>query len=130
VESAIDVEDASEESDEVMVSKIWPTEFYAVDIVEGFEFISEMAALGSLIEDAFGIQFEGIPYVKTTYNDHFRRWTHASQSAKDKALAAGRTSAGLWSKFMAENPAPYAARKAAKKRLRNAESRSEGSTSH
>ena len=130
MESAIDIEDASEELDEVMVSNIWPTEFYAVDIVEGFEFISEMTALGSLIEDAFGIQFEGIPYVKTTYNDHFRRWTHASQSAKDKALAAGRTSAGLWSKFMTENPAPYAARKAAKKRLRNAESRSEESTSH
>jgi hypothetical protein len=117
-----DTSDTSEESNEVAVLKIWLMEFYAVDIVEGFKFISEMAALGSIIEDAFGIQFEGIPYVKTTYNDHLCQWTHAGQSAKDKALAADHTSAGLWLKFMAENPAPYAARKAVRKRLRNAES--------
>jgi hypothetical protein len=124
-----DASDANEQSDEVTVSKIWPTEFYAIDIVEGFEFIHDMMALGSIIEDAFGIQFEGIPYVKTTYNDHLRRWMNASQPAKDKALAAGRSPAGLWSKFMAANPAPYAARKAAKKRMRNAESQSERSAS-
>lgn len=124
-----DPSDVNEQSDEVTVSKIWPTEFYAVDIVEGFRFIQDMMALGSIIEDAFDIQFEGIPYVKTTYNDHLRRWTSASQAAKDKALAAGRSPAGLWSKFMAANPAPYAARKAAKKRMRNAESQRESSAS-
>jgi hypothetical protein len=62
--------DISEESDKMMVSKTWLTVFYAVDIVEGFKFISEMATFGSIIEDAFGIQYEGISYVKTTYNDH------------------------------------------------------------
>ena len=76
-----------------------------------------MAALGSIIADTFTIQFEGILYVKTTYNDHLRRWLHAPQEAKDKALAAGRTPRGLWLRFMAANPAPYAARKATKKRL-------------
>jgi hypothetical protein len=121
--------DVSEQSDEVTVSKIWPTEFYAVDIVEGFEFIQEMMALGSIIEDAFEIQFEGIPYVKTTYNDHLRQWTSASQAAKDKALTAGHSPAGLWSKFMAANPAPYATRKAAKKRIKNAKSQRESSAS-
>jgi len=117
--------DGSMEDEEVEVSKVWPTEFYAVDIVEGFKFIDEMAALGSIIADMFAIQFEGIPYVKTTYNDHLHRWLHAPQEAKDKALAASCTSRGLWSRFMAANLAPYAARKAAKKRLRTAANVSE-----
>ena len=105
------------EDEEVKVSKVWPTEFYAVDIVKGFKFIDKMAALGSIIADMFTIQFEGIPYIKTTYNDHLHQWLHAPQEAKDKALAASCTPHSLWSRFMAANPAPYAARKATKKRL-------------
>ena len=109
--------DGSMEDEEVEVLKVWPMEFYAVDIFEGFEFIDEMAALGSIIANTFTIQFEGIPYVKTTYNDHLCQWLHAPQEAKDKALAAGCTPHSLWSRFMAANLAPYAARKATKKRL-------------
>jgi len=128
-EDNMDDEEVAGSEEDVIVSKVWPTEFHTVDIVEGFHFIHEQGFLGSLIEDTFSIQFEGNRYVKTTYNDHLRRWTHASQSAKDKALAAGRTPAGLWSRFMAENPSPYAVRKAAKKCLRNAEHRREQSGS-
>ena len=111
---------SNEDEDEIEVSKVWPGEFYAVDIVNGFLAIDKMMALGTTIETAFAFHFKGVRYVKTTYNDHLRRWQHASQHGKDIALAAGRTHKGLWSAFMADNPAPYAARKAAKKRLRNA----------
>jgi hypothetical protein len=128
-EDNMDDEEVAGSEEDVIVSKVWPTEFHAVDIVEGFHFIHEQGFLGSLIEDTFSIQFEGNRYVKTTYNDHLRHWTHASQSAKDKALAAGCTPASLWSRFMAENPSPYAVRKAAKKRLRNTEHRREQSGS-
>jgi hypothetical protein len=123
-----DKETAGSEED-VIVSKVWPMEFHTVDIVEGFHFIHEQGSLGNLIEDTFSIQFEGNHYVKTTYNDHLCRWTHASQSVKDKALAAGHTPASLWSRFMAENSSPYTMRKAAKKQLRNAEHRREWSGS-
>jgi hypothetical protein len=101
-------DEAAVRDDEVIVSKIWPTEFYAVDIVEAFRFIYEMEAVGINSDDGmeewFGFQFEGILYVRSTFNAHLHRWMHASQSAKAKALAAGRTPAGLWSTFMAENP--------------------------
>jgi hypothetical protein len=120
---------ASDEYAEVEVSKMWPSEFHAVDIIEGFEFIDQMVVPGTTIEDAFSFQFGGICYVKTTYNDHLRRWQSSSQSAKDKVLTADHTRKGLWSNFMAKNPAPYAARKAAKKRLKNAEKDVERSVS-
>jgi hypothetical protein len=104
-------------------------EFYAIHIVEDFKFIHDMMALGSIIEDAFGIQFKGIPYIKTTYNDHLCQWINANQPAKDKTLAASHSPASLWLKFMAANTAPYAARKATKKWMGNAKSQSERSAS-
>ena len=39
--------DRTMEDEEVEVSKVWPTEFYAVNIIKGFKFIDEMVALGS-----------------------------------------------------------------------------------
>lgn len=109
------------EDDEVQVSKIWPGEFLTSDIVEGFKAIADFVKHGATIEDAFQFQFGGVQYVATTYRDHCRRWKSASQAAKDKALTPGRTSLGLWSEFMASNPAPYGPRKAALKRVRRAQ---------
>jgi hypothetical protein len=101
--------------------KTWPADYHAIDIVNCFVACDELD--GKQVADIFYEHF-GLPFRKTTFYDHRARWVAASQQAKDQAIKSGRTQAGLWSKFMASNPAVNAKKKAAKKRLTRQESTS------
>jgi hypothetical protein len=97
-------------------TKSWPTDFYVFEIVKGFEEIERRSRLkGSNIKKAFEAHFS-LPYARSTFYEHKGRWTSSSPDAKASALAAGATPSGLWKCFMVDNPAPWAATKAARRR--------------
>lgn len=119
----IDDTDDEDGADHSIGEKIWPKDFYTVDIVTAFELMKRdpytTRESNATLAEAFVLCF-GVPYKKSTYNDHHLRWQAATQSARDTALAAGRTEAGLWSLFMKNNPAKNATVKKEKHRLRKA----------
>lgn len=102
-------------------TKTWPTDFYVFEIVKGFEEIEQLSRLkGFNIKKAFETHFS-LPYARSTFYEHKARWTSSSPHTKASALAAGSTSSGLWRSFMVDNPAPRAATKAARRRVRRVE---------
>jgi hypothetical protein len=99
--------------------KSWPADYYAVDIVSCFEACEPPK--GKKVDDKkvaeiFHRHFDA-KFPKSTFYAHRTRWKIAPQAARDKALAGGQTPAGLWVKFMQENPAADAKKKAAMKRI-------------
>jgi len=48
-------------------------------------------------KDAFSEAFPGRPWVRRTFQDNKRQWLNiATPSAREEAIAAGRTPDGLW----------------------------------
>ena len=85
----------------------WPRDFYAVDIVHGFEKCeaasrSSKKKVAAIFEGQFGVSFK-----KSTYYLNRERWLKAPQVSRDKALAAGRTHKGLWSAFLDDSKVRY-----------------------
>lgn len=110
----LDSSDTDNNDDENKV-KTWPRDFFAIDIVACFTAVREnsMKARGhrETVKTIFENHFDS-PFYTSTFYDHYARWTSAPQAAKDKALSGRRTSAGSWTHFMADNPAPNAENKA------------------
>jgi hypothetical protein len=46
-----------------------------------------------------------VPFKSSTFYRHHRKWERASEASQEVGLCAGRTSAGLWSAFVAQNKA-------------------------
>lgn len=92
--TGIEIED---ESDDPLPA--WPTEFYVVDIVQGFEKCEEARRGRRSVEQAFVKHFK-VPFRSTTFYNHRRHWEKASAAVRDEALHARRTSAGLWTTFL------------------------------
>ena len=79
--------------------RAWPSSFYVVDVVHGFE-KCEVAARGrKSVREAFIKCFQ-VPFRHTTFYTHRRHWEGASQACRDDALRAGRTPAGTWTTFL------------------------------
>jgi hypothetical protein len=91
----------------------WPRDFYVLDIALCFEACEGVS--GEQVPEIFGSFFDA-PFRRSTFYEHRDRWRLAPQAAEDQALAAGHEPSGLWSQFMARNPAKHAETKAARKR--------------
>ena len=92
----IDIDD-SEEDD--MSEVQWPTDFYAVDIVHGFDKCEKARCARAGVGKTFESIFQ-VPFRSTTYYNHRHHWESAPQRCRDKALAAGHTPDGLWTSFL------------------------------
>jgi len=81
--------------------KVWLGDFYACDIAKGFALCGAVGKRRQGVGAVFQKMF-GVPYVSTTFHVHRKRWEDAPATVTDKFIKAGRTEAGLWTKFMAE----------------------------
>jgi hypothetical protein len=77
----------------------WPTEFYVVDIIQGFEKCEEARRGRRSVRQAFIKHFK-VPFRRTTYYNHRQHWDKASAALRDKSLRAKCTTAGLWTTFI------------------------------
>jgi len=56
-------------------------------------------------KDAFSEAFPGSSWVRRTFQDNKRQWLNiATPSAREEAIAAGRTPDGLWRRFSKRHP--------------------------
>jgi hypothetical protein len=78
---------------------VWPSDFYAVDIVYGFEKCDSTSRVHGNVEGTFEAIFK-TPFRRTTFYKHRKTWLTAPSAARDAALKAGRTSEGLWVYFL------------------------------
>lgn len=105
--------DGSDDGEE----KTWPGDFFVVDVVDGFVAIKAARKANQNAYDKFR-EVYGVPWSRSTYYDHLARWKQASDEAKERAISAGRNRPeGLWSTFMASNPAKDADIKASRRRF-------------
>jgi hypothetical protein len=77
----------------------WPGDFYVVDVVKGFDLCDQARRSRGPIAETFTAVF-GVPFRSTTYYKNRKQWGDASQTVRDKSLAAGRTLRGTWGVFM------------------------------
>ena len=91
-----------ESSDGSDVEHTWPTDFYVVDVVKGFDKCLKASRSHKSVEEAFFKCF-GVPFKSSTFYRHRRKWERASEASREAGLRAGRTSAGLWSAFVVRN---------------------------
>ncbi|KAF8064137.1 hypothetical protein FPV67DRAFT_1451370 [Lyophyllum atratum] len=98
----------------------WPADFYAVDVVKGFDAL-RTAPKGTTKGSVFNMLY-GLKFSSSTFYEHQARWLAAPPDERDRAIAADRTVDGLWSTFMANNPAKGADIKATRKRMKRAAS--------
>ncbi|KAF8799393.1 hypothetical protein BYT27DRAFT_6862923 [Phlegmacium glaucopus] len=77
----------------------WPSDFYAVDIVYGFEKCESASRVRGKVEETFEAIFK-TPFRRTTFYKHRKTWLTAPATARDAALKAGHTSQGLWVYFL------------------------------
>lgn len=102
--------------------RIWPSEFWCVEIAEGLTTIDQLGAAKILRHEAFFKAFPSVAkFNSTTYSENRRRWLNASANARQHALDGGKTDAGKWKVFTMNNPSPDAAVRAAKKTLKRHE---------
>ena len=80
----------------------WPSDFFVVDIVEGFDQCSLARENNESVSKTF-TEFFGVPFYRTTFYDNRKRWDEAPDHLKASCKRAGRTEDGLWSTFMAKN---------------------------
>ncbi|KAI0072002.1 hypothetical protein K474DRAFT_1668334 [Panus rudis PR-1116 ss-1] len=95
-------------SDLVPLQRMWPADFYAVDVVPLLR-LPELAKKKRIaVKKLFDSKMAGqdIPYRSSTFYEHVFRWRSATQAQKDAFLAKGRTNEGLWSRFMDVVPGP------------------------
>jgi hypothetical protein len=97
--------------------RAWPSSFYVVDIVHGFEKCEVTARGRKSVEEAFIKCFQ-VPFRHTTFYTHRRHWEVASQACRDEALRAGRTPAGTWTTFLERSRKPAMVKKKNKKRVK------------
>jgi hypothetical protein len=96
----------------------FPSSFYVVDVHKAFTFRSTyLLAMEPQFE-----QFFQLPWKSSTYYDHKARWFNALRDARDNAVAAGYTEDGLYSRFLAVHATKDAEVKAARRKLRTANS--------
>ncbi len=111
--------DGDESSDDSL-HPAWPADFYVVDIVQGFKKCDEARRGRRSVAEAF-IKCFKIPFRRTTFYNHRQHWDNAPAAIRDKALHAGRNSAGLWTTFLdhahAKTVEPVDQRKQKKKRV-------------
>jgi hypothetical protein len=79
----------------------WPKDWYAVDIVAGFNQLDNLSKLDSqrrVLSDVAGrlSSVFGCNIPLSTYYDTRKQWNNASHSLRDKVLDAGKTPFGLW----------------------------------
>ena len=96
------------------LSRTWPGDFYIVDIVSCFKDSANSSKSGKKVRDIFEQHFS-VPFKRLTFYENRSHWDHATHQAKQQALDAGHTFAGLWSTFMGTNRTPRAELKAARK---------------
>jgi hypothetical protein len=82
----------------------WHHGLYCIDVVDGFKRMASRSLKGLSKVERFKAAFAGRHYAETTVRDAQNQWTRASNSTKEAALAAGRTTQGLWRVFSAQNP--------------------------
>jgi hypothetical protein len=70
---------------------------YAVDMVEGFLKMDSVELKPYDRETRFRKVFCIERYKASTYDNQVQLWKRASQVLREKAIAGGRTEAGLWS---------------------------------
>jgi hypothetical protein len=75
-----------------------------VDVVDGFEKMGNISLKGLSKSERFDIAFPGRRYADSTVRDAQTQWARANNSAKEAAIAAGRTTSGLWRVFSAQHP--------------------------
>jgi hypothetical protein len=78
----------------------WPENMYTVDMMRGFALVdsSSMKRQHTRLMDRVAAIFQrSIP--ESTYYDQCRRWKQASEQQRRAFTDAGRTQAGLWSRF-------------------------------
>ncbi|KAG2095666.1 uncharacterized protein F5147DRAFT_778570 [Suillus discolor] len=85
---------------EVEKVSIWPTDFYIVDIADGFA-MCRMAAMGRRsMADVFAGHF-GVPFKASTFYDNQKVWQFsANHGLCERFIEYGRTEKGSWSAFM------------------------------
>ncbi|KAG1856324.1 hypothetical protein C8R48DRAFT_675115 [Suillus tomentosus] len=81
--------------------KVWPGDFYACDIAKCFTLCGAVGKRRQGVGAVFQKMFSA-SYVSTTFHVHRKRWEDAPATVTNRFVKAGRTEAGLWSKFMAE----------------------------
>ncbi|KAF8347655.1 hypothetical protein F5887DRAFT_1072023 [Amanita rubescens] len=79
--------------------RVWPANFYTLDIVCGFDKCEQARRAQQGVGKAFTAVFQ-VPFCSTTYYNHRQNWELAPQCCRDKALAAGHTPDGLWTTFL------------------------------
>jgi len=98
----------------------WPADFYVVDIVQGFKKCDEAHCGQRSVAEVF-IKCFKIPFWRTTFYNHRQHWDNVPAAIHDKALHAGRNSAGLWTTFLnharAKTVEPVDQRKRKKKQV-------------
>ena len=98
--------------------RAWPSSFYVVDIVRGFEKCEAAARGRKSVREAF-IKFFQVPFRHTTFYTHRRHWEAASQACRDDALRAGHKPAGTWTAFLERSRSkPTMEKKKNKKRVK------------
>ena len=98
--------------------RAWPSSFYVVDIVRGFEKCEAAARGRKSVRETFIKCFQ-VPFRHTTFYTHRRHWEVASQACRDDALRAGHTSAGTWTAFLERSRSkPAVEKKKNRKRIK------------
>jgi hypothetical protein len=128
--------DDEREVDAKPTAKIFPADYYVVDVVNYFEYWANEQAKGrkgtgkgkhavTLAELCFKEKFpdhvwksrDGT-FPSSTIYDNRARWLKASEAERTRYLGYGQTTAGLWKKFGEHNKAVGADLKSARKRQR------------
>jgi hypothetical protein len=97
----------------------FPSSYYAVDVHTAFQFKS----VNKLAVDTQFESFFQLPWKSSTYYYHKSRWLSVPWDARDKAVNAGCTDAGQYSKFFTAQPAKDGELRAAKRKVRTAQHR-------
>jgi len=82
----------------------WHHGLYCTDVVDGLERMDSRSLKGLSKADRFAIAFPHRRFADSTVRDAQTQWARASDSAKEAALAAGKTTQGLWRVFSAQHP--------------------------
>lgn len=82
--------------------KQWPRDYHACDIITCITALRKAYRNGDrkMMPAIFRAHFPGVRYVRQTCFDQQKRFRTLSHAARERALKAGRTPAGVWSVVM------------------------------
>ncbi|KAA1477964.1 hypothetical protein DENSPDRAFT_885525 [Dentipellis sp. KUC8613] len=89
-------------SEGVAVPKLWPSDYFAVDVVDVFKACEFAVKQGQSVSETFNAWLPGVRFVKSTFYQHRDRWERAPEHVRLRYENHGRSAAGLWSAFMRE----------------------------